>query len=215
MKNKYEKNANGVEYLIETYHPNGKLYFRYEWNASRTKTSTIETYYPNGRLKTRYEWNSDQTETDLVESYHEEWSLKTRFEWNASHTETFLVERFDEYGNLTEKRIWNEDRTDLDLAPVRFKMEIKINNKTYFGKYNENGKLIIPLNNDEDIIYFQQWISTKKDVMLKSDYVRNFDFTNGYEKGTLCNCQPILSKNLDCVELLYDYNSGHLELPCS
>ena len=58
-------------------------------------------------------------------------------------------------------------------------------------------------------------VSTKKDIMLKSDYVRNFDFTNGYEKGTLCNCQPILSKNLDCVELVYDYNSGHLELPCS
>lgn len=94
-------------------------------------------------------------------------------------------------------------------------MEININNKIFLGKYDGNGKLIILLNNNEDVQYFQQWVSIEKDIMLKRDYVRNFDFTNGYEKGTLCNCQPILSKNLDCVELVYDYNSGHLELPCS
>lgn len=94
-------------------------------------------------------------------------------------------------------------------------MKININNKIFLGKYNENGKLIISLNDNEDIQYFQQWVLLKKDIMKKSNYVRNFDFTNGYEKGTLCNCQPILSKNLDYVEIVYDYNSGHLELPCS
>lgn len=94
-------------------------------------------------------------------------------------------------------------------------MEININNKVFLGKYDENGKLIIPLNENDDVQYFQQWVSLKKDIMMKRDYVKDFDFTNGYEKGILCNCQPILSKNLDCVELIYDYNSGHLELPCS
>ena len=58
-------------------------------------------------------------------------------------------------------------------------------------------------------------IAQKKDIMLKRDYVRNFDFTNGYEQGTLFNCQPILHKNMNCVKLMYDYNSGHLVLPCS
>ena len=94
-------------------------------------------------------------------------------------------------------------------------MEININNKIFLGKYDENGKLIIPLNDNEDVQCFQQWVSLKKDIMMKRDYVRDFIFTNDYEKGTLCNCQPILSKNLDCVELIYDYNSGYLELPCS
>ena len=94
-------------------------------------------------------------------------------------------------------------------------MEININNKIFLGEYDENGKVIIPLNTNEDVQYFQQWVSLKKDIMLKRDYVRSFDFKNGYEKGTLCNCQPSLSKNLDFVELIYDYNSGHLELPCS
>lgn len=54
----------------------------------------------------------------------------------------------------------------------------------------------------------------KKDIMLKRDYVRDFDFKNGLEKGTLCSCQPVLIENLDCVELVYDYNSGHLEFQC-
>jgi hypothetical protein len=100
-------------------------------------------------------------------------------------------------------------------------MEININNKIFLGKYDENGKkiengkIIIPLNNNEDVKYFQQWVSLKKDTMLKRDYLRNFDFKDGYEKGTLCNCRPILSKDLDYVELIYDYNSVHLELPCS
>jgi hypothetical protein len=94
-------------------------------------------------------------------------------------------------------------------------MKIDINNKMFLGKHDENGKLIVPLDNNEDVQYFQQWVSRKKDIMLKCNYVRDFDFTNGYEKGTLYSCQPILSKNLDCVELVYDYNSGHLELPCS
>lgn len=100
-------------------------------------------------------------------------------------------------------------------------MEIYINNKIFLGKYDENGKkiengkIIIPLNNNEDVKYFQQWVSLEKDTMLKRDYVRDFDFTDGYEKGTLCYCQPILSKDLDYVELIYDYNSVHLELPGS
>ncbi len=88
-------------------------------------------------------------------------------------------------------------------------MEITINNKIYLGKYNENGKLIIPLNND-DIFFFQQWQNQKKDIMLKKDYVKDFDYVNGYERGTLCNCQPILSQNLDYVELVYDFKQGGL-----
>lgn len=94
-------------------------------------------------------------------------------------------------------------------------MEIFINNKIYLGKYSENGKLIISLNDDDDILFFQKWVYQKKNIMLKKDYVKDFNFINGYEKGTLYSCQPILSKNLDCVELVYDYNSGHLEFPCS
>jgi len=94
-------------------------------------------------------------------------------------------------------------------------MEININNKILIGEFNESGELVIPINEQSDLLFFQEWVSRKRDIMLKKDYVLDFDFTNGYEKGTLFNCQPILHKNMNCVKLIYDYNSGHLELPCS
>lgn len=94
-------------------------------------------------------------------------------------------------------------------------MEIFINNKTYLGKYDENDKLIIPLDNNEDILFFQQWVNQLKPVMKKKDYVKDFDYENGYEKGTLCSCRPLLSKNLDYVELVYDFKDGGLILPCN
>ena len=94
-------------------------------------------------------------------------------------------------------------------------MKININNKVHIGLYNRDGKLIIPLNDKDDILYFQTWVNQLKSIIPKKDYVRNFHFTNGYAIGTLFNCQPILHKNLEWVELIHDYNNEHLELPCS
>lgn len=94
-------------------------------------------------------------------------------------------------------------------------MKININNKVFSGKYDEDGKLIILLT-DDDVLFFQQWeYEGRKGIISKKDYVKDFEFINGYEQGTLYNCQPILSKNLDWVNLIYDYNSGKLVLPCS
>ena len=92
-------------------------------------------------------------------------------------------------------------------------MEILINGKTHTGQY-QNGKLTIPINND-DLPYFQQWTSQKNHTSLKKDFVRNLDFINGHEKGTLCNCFPILNTNSDQAELVYDYSSIHMEFNCS
>jgi len=93
-------------------------------------------------------------------------------------------------------------------------MELFINTKKYIGKFNKNGKLIIKLTN-ENLLFFQQWAFKKRKIMLKKEYVKDFQFINGYEQGILYNCYPILSKNLKYVLLEYDYNSSHLELPCS
>jgi hypothetical protein len=43
------------------------------------------------------------------------------------------------------------------------------------------------------------------DTMLyKKDYVEDVDFVKVTERGTLKNCFPILSRNEDFVELVYD-----------
>lgn len=94
------------------------------------------------------------------------------------------------------------------------KMKIDINNKILIGEFNDNGELVVQINEQSDLLFFQEWLSKKQEDMLKKDYVLNFDFTNGYERGTLFNCQAIFHKNMNYVKLIYDYNSGHLKLPC-
>ena len=66
-------------------------------------------------------------------------------------------------------------------------MEININNKILIGEFNESGELVIQINEQSDLFFFQKWVNRKRDIMLKKDYVLDFDFTNGYEQGTLFN----------------------------
>ena len=86
-------------------------------------------------------------------------------------------------------------------------MDIIINNKAYFGRYNDNGELIISFDNDDDILFFTQWSNQRNGMILKSECVKDLEFCEGSSFGTLCNCQPILNKNLDCVKLIYDFKS--------
>lgn len=84
-------------------------------------------------------------------------------------------------------------------------MEININNKILIGKFNQSGELIIQINEQSDLLFFQEWVDRGRGIVLKKDHVLDFDFTNGYERGTLFNCQPILHENMDCVKLIYGY----------
>jgi len=82
-------------------------------------------------------------------------------------------------------------------------MEVKINNKIFVATSNESGKLIIPLNDDFDKLFFKKWENKyKKDYAVNS--VEDVDFVKVTERGTLKNCFPILSQNEDFVELVYD-----------
>ena len=87
-------------------------------------------------------------------------------------------------------------------------MKLKINNKIFEGRYNENGKLIIPLTDDFDKLFFKKWQNKSKGengkLTYKKDYVENVDFVKVTEHGTLKNCFPVLSVNEDFVTLWYD-----------
>jgi len=82
-------------------------------------------------------------------------------------------------------------------------MKLTINNKIFIGKYDENNRLIIPLDNDLDKHFFKKWQDKSKSG-YKKDYVENVNFAKVTEQGTLINCFPILSNNEDSVELVYD-----------
>jgi hypothetical protein len=49
--------------------------------------------------------------------------------------------------------------------------------------------------------------------------IDSFNFDNAIYKGVHFETHgteyTVINKNFDCVELIYDYNSGHLELPCA
>ena len=83
-------------------------------------------------------------------------------------------------------------------------MKLKINNKIFEGRYNENGKLIIPLTDDFDKLFFKKWQDKSKNGAYKKEYVENVDFIKVTERGTLKNCFPVLSANEDFVTLWYD-----------
>ena len=83
-------------------------------------------------------------------------------------------------------------------------MKLKLNNKIFIGTYNENGKLIIQLDDDFDKLFFKKWQDKSKNGAYKKDYIENVDFFKVTERGTLKNCFPVLSRNEDFVELVYD-----------
>jgi hypothetical protein len=83
-------------------------------------------------------------------------------------------------------------------------MKLTINNKIFTGKYNENGRLLIPLDEGNDIIFFKKWQDKRKTAKCKLDYVENIEFYKITERGFLKNCFPIVNINEDFVELYYD-----------
>lgn len=83
-------------------------------------------------------------------------------------------------------------------------IEVSINDKIYLGKFDD-GILTIHFLNNDDISFFQKWEFQRINNFLKKDHVKDFNFRSGDVLGTYYNCQPILSRNLDCVQLVYDY----------
>lgn len=83
-------------------------------------------------------------------------------------------------------------------------MELKLNDKIFIGRYDENGRLIIKLDNDEDIIFFKIWGNLSIQGIPKKDYVKDVEFRKVGETGTLKNCSPILNMNEDNVQINYD-----------
>jgi hypothetical protein len=83
-------------------------------------------------------------------------------------------------------------------------MKLKLNNKFFVAKYDKNDKLIISLDNDTDILFFREWEDKSNNFLHKKDYVKNVDFVKVTGNGIIINCFPILNKNENSVELVYD-----------
>jgi hypothetical protein len=83
-------------------------------------------------------------------------------------------------------------------------MKLIINNKIFIGRYNENGRLQIQLDDENDVKFFKNWEDKRKTSNSKMDYVDDIEFHKITERGFLKNCFPLLNINEDFVTLNYD-----------
>lgn len=83
-------------------------------------------------------------------------------------------------------------------------MKVKINEKWFEGRYNDERKFIIPLSEEQDIIFFYKWNKHKKINMPKEEYTKDIEYKKICESGILHNCYPILNLNEDAVHLVFD-----------
>ena len=87
-------------------------------------------------------------------------------------------------------------------------MKVKINEKWFDGRYDDERNFIIPLSEEQDIIFFYKW-GKKANLGLqgqipKSDYVIDVEYKRICESGVLNNCYPKLNLNEDAVCLKFD-----------
>lgn len=93
-------------------------------------------------------------------------------------------------------------------------IELILNDKVYIGRYNDNQELVIPLLNEDDIIFFKNWEHKHILVKRKSDYVKDITIRKVNEVGILCNCFPILNLNEDEVKIVYDFYVNKTAIDC-
>ncbi len=79
-------------------------------------------------------------------------------------------------------------------------MKVKINEKWFEGRYNDERKFIIPLSEEQDIIFFYKWQKKYNTFGVpKSEYTEDIEYKKICESGILNNCYPILNLNEDEV----------------
>jgi hypothetical protein len=84
-------------------------------------------------------------------------------------------------------------------------MKVKINEKWFDGRYDNERKFIIPLSEEQDVIFFYKWHKKHtKFRMVKEDYTEDIEYKTICESGILHNCYPILNLNEDAVHLSFD-----------
>ena len=84
-------------------------------------------------------------------------------------------------------------------------MKVKINEKWFEGRYDDERQFIIPLSEEQDVIFFYKWEKKHSTYnMSKEDYTEDIKYKKICESGILHNCYPILNLNEDSVYLGFD-----------
>lgn len=89
-------------------------------------------------------------------------------------------------------------------------MYIYTNDTRFSGKIIKFGEIKVPLYYDQDKLYFKNWQNDSINVdgsnKPKTDYVKDIEYKQLTERGTLKNCFVDLSPNEDFVTIYYVSN---------
>jgi hypothetical protein len=80
-------------------------------------------------------------------------------------------------------------------------MKVKINKKWFEGRFNDEGKFIIPLYGLGDVKFFYKWGNKHNE---KPYFAESIEYCKICDSGILHNCYPVLSPNEDEVMLIFD-----------
>jgi antitoxin component YwqK of YwqJK toxin-antitoxin module len=137
-KLKEEGTWNSIGWIgsYKTYHPNGKLYFEWEYDQSGKRTGRQRYYYDNGNLMFDGEWNGGK-EAGVIKEYYENGALRSEKTFNDGKLDTNNVKNYAPKEIKIEEKI--EPKKDEPKAPVN--PELGVIKDGYNKTFNKEGKI--------------------------------------------------------------------------
>ncbi len=137
-KLKEEGTWNSIGWIgsYKTYHPNGKLYFEWEYDQSGKRTGRQRYYYDNGNLMFDGEWNGGK-EAGVIKEYYENGALRSEKTFNDGKLDTNNVKNYAPKEIKVEEKI--EPKKEEPKAPVN--PELGVIKDGYNKTFNKEGKI--------------------------------------------------------------------------
>jgi antitoxin component YwqK of YwqJK toxin-antitoxin module len=119
-KLKEEGTWNSIGWIgsYKTYHPNGKLYYEWEYDQGGKRTGRQRYYYDNGNLMFDGEWNGGK-EAGVIKEYYENGALRSEKYFNDGKLDTTNVKIYPpkEIKAKEEKNETPKEEIKTEVAP--------------------------------------------------------------------------------------------------
>jgi antitoxin component YwqK of YwqJK toxin-antitoxin module len=133
-KLKEEGTWNNVGWIgpYKTYHPNGNLYYEWEYDQGGRRTGKQHYFYENGNLMFDGAWNGGK-EVGVIKEYYENGALRSEKTFNDGKLDTTSVK------NYSQKETKVEPKKEVVKPPVN--PELGVIKDGYNKTFNREGKV--------------------------------------------------------------------------
>ncbi len=119
----------------KTYHPNGKLYYEWEYDQAGKRTGKQRYYYENGNLMFDGTWNAGK-EAGIIKEYYENGSLRSEKNFNDGKLDTTSIKI---YAQKEVKPVKVDPKKEEVKPPVN--PELGVIKDGYNKTFNREGKV--------------------------------------------------------------------------